>query len=355
MEINWPAQRVVSILGALGTAQRRSIQSVGSFTNNNLFFLGVVLLFFGDPGAFASLAFLILLVVFFPLCADPLRKAPRSRLAGWPLARAELWLIRTISVWLNPISLLLAGLAVRRKVTLGLWTLLAAALAAGWVGPILGEAFGGTARRGFLRPMPPAPGRLGQLMRKNLRGLLSTLDFYAALLVSAAGFGFRAAGYLPPEAHLPLTLLAMLAFSTPAQNLFGLDGAGGLARYRLLPLAGWRILAAKDAVYFAAAIALALPLDPLAGCGAALAALALGHRDSIRRYHPDARWRFATSTSFGSSLVQMVVIGAAGAAVDVSILLLAPCALAYAWSTWWYGRAWAGEGAWPRFGRAAIC
>ena len=335
--------RAVSILRALATAQRRSIQSVGSFTNNNLFSLGVVLLFFGDPGGFATLTFLILLVVFFPLCADPLRKAPRSRLAGWPLSRTEWWLIRTVSVWLNPISLLLVALAVRRKVTLGLWALVAAAFAVGWMAPLVGERFGGASGPGFLRRLPPAPGRLGQLMRKNLRELLSTLDFYAALLVSGASFGFRAAGKLPPEAYLPLTLLTMLALSTPAQNLFGLDGAGGLARYRLLPLAGWGILAAKDAVYLTTAIALALPLDPLAGCAAALAALALGNRDSVERYHADSRWRFATSTSFGSSLMQMVAMVAAGAWVHASVLVLAPLVAAYAWSTWRYGGKWAGE------------
>jgi hypothetical protein len=191
--------------------------------------------------------------------------------------------------------------------------------------------------------MPPAPGRLGQLVRKNLRELLSTLDLYAALLVSAAGFGFRVAGKLPAEAYLPLTLVTMLALSTPAQNLFGLDGAGGLARYRLLPVAGWQVLAAKDAVYLAVAIALALPLDPLAGGAAALVALALGHRDSVQRYHADSRWRFATSTSFGSSLLQMVAMVAAGAGVRSSILLLAPCLGAWVWSTWWFGREWAGE------------
>lgn len=332
--------RAASILRALATAQRRSIKSVGSFTNNNLFFLGVLLLFFHDPGAFASLASLILLVVFFPLCADPLRKAPRSRLAGWPLGRGEWWVIRTVSVWLNPVSLFLVALAIRRKVTLGLWGLIAAAFAVGWMAPLVSERFAGASGPGFLRPLPPAPGRLGQLMRKNLRELLSTLDFYAALVVSAAGLGFRAAGKLPPEAYLPLTLVTMLAFSTPAQNLFGLDGSGGLARYRLLPLAGWRILAAKDAAYVVTAVALSLPLDPLAGCAAALAALAVGHHDSVARYHADSRWRFATSVSFGSSLIQMVALVAAGAYVRQSVLVWVPLGAGYAWSTWRYGATW---------------
>jgi hypothetical protein len=48
-------------------------------------------------------------------------------------------------------------------------------------------------------------------------------------------------------------------------------------RYRLLPLAGWQTLAAKDAAFLLVGIPLALPLAPLAGLGAALTALALGY------------------------------------------------------------------------------
>jgi hypothetical protein len=35
-----------------------------------------------------------------------------------------------------------------------------------------------------------------------------------------------------------MTILVMLAISTHAQTLFGLDGDGGMARYRLLPVPG---------------------------------------------------------------------------------------------------------------------
>jgi len=65
------------------------------------------------------------------------------------------------------------------------------------------------------------------------------------------------------EALVPLTLVVMLTISTCAQSLFGLDGDGGLTRYRLLPIAGWQILAAKDLTFLLMALLLTLPLSPL--------------------------------------------------------------------------------------------
>jgi hypothetical protein len=82
----------------------------------------------------------------------------------------------------------------------------------------------------------------GELVRKNMRELLSTLDFYVALLLSLTGLAYRVARLgLPPEAYRDLGLLVLLALCTYTQCLFGLDG-GGLARYRLLPLRGGQIL-----------------------------------------------------------------------------------------------------------------
>ena len=41
------------------------------------------------------------------------------------------------------------------------------------------------------RSVPGFPGPLNQLVRKNLREILSTLDFYCALLLSLAVLGWR--------------------------------------------------------------------------------------------------------------------------------------------------------------------
>jgi len=75
---------------------------------------------------------------------------------------------------------------------------------------------------------------------------------------------------------MAMTVLVVVALSSYAQCLFGLDGAGGWSRYRLLPLRGWQILAAKDAAFLLVTAVLVAPLAPLAGMGAALVALAMG-------------------------------------------------------------------------------
>lgn len=188
--------------------------------------------------------------------------------------------------------------------------------------------------------MPHFPGALDQLIRKNLREALGTLDFYCALLVSAAGLAFRCAGQLPREAFFPMTMPVMLALSTYAGNLFGLDGDGGLTRYRLLPIPGWQVLAAKDAAFLLIAVALTVPLSPVGGLAAALAGLAYGHYASVTRRHPETRWRFSTAASFSGGLLQVVAMAlAAAGAINGSALMLVPCAAAYAWSTWHWGKA----------------
>jgi hypothetical protein len=81
-----------------------------------------------------------------------------------------------------------------------------------------------------------------------------------------------------------MTIMVMLALSTCAQTLFGLDGDGGMTRYRLLPVPGWQILAAKDVPFLLASLVMTLPLAPSAGLAAR--ALRSGHRPSPFRDPP---------------------------------------------------------------------
>jgi hypothetical protein len=324
---------ITAILAALLTAVRRDLKTVGSFSGNNLFVIGVASLFLGDPGPFAALSAFIGLVLFIPLSADPLRVLPRDRMAVWPLSTGERRWLRILSPWLNPVMWLMAALAVWKHVTLGLWALAAGVFAIGFLLPSLPVA-----RRGMWRRVPNFPGPLNHLIRKNLRETLSTLDFWCSAAVSAFCLGIRAAGLLPADALLPLTIVVMLAFSTYTQTLFGLDGDGGMTRYRLLPVAGWQIIAAKDVPFLLGAMLVTLPLIPVAGLAAALAALAMGHHASVRRHSDQIRWRFSSGVSFGSSIFQVAVMSGIAAAVRAMPLLLVLCAGAYAWSTWWYGR-----------------
>jgi hypothetical protein len=261
------------------TALRRDLKTVGSFSGNNLFIVAIAFLFLGDPGVVGALFAFIGLVLFIPLSADPLRVLPRDRLAVWPLSMIERRLLRILTPWLNPVTWLIMVLAAKRRVSVSLSAVVVGVFLIGFVLPSFAPA-----RSGAWRRLPTFPGPLNHLIRKNLRETLSTLDFWSGAIASAFSIAFRATGLLPPEALLPMTILVMLAISTHAQTLFGLDGDGGMARYRLLPVPGWQILAAKDVPFLLASMVMTLPLAPAAGLGAALTALA--NRPSYLRDPP---------------------------------------------------------------------
>ena len=331
--------RVAAVLSALSRALRRGQKSVWSVAGNNFFIVSAVVM--QDAGVFIYL--LIGVVILFPLSTDPLRKIPASRLRLLPLTGRDLCILRAASPWVNPMTWAIAALAIwaaRGKVTVGLWGLAAGMVAAGLALSSLGIAPG----YGLWRHLPGFPGPLNQLVRKNLRQMLSTLDLCCALLLSAAAIAFRLTmRALPPDAILILTVLVVLALSSYAGALFGLDGAGGRSRYALLPVSGWQLLAAKDAAFLLIVVPLTLPLAPLAGLSAALVALAMGRNKAVNAPREQLRWRF--STGAGSledvvgGLVQAAVMIMAAASVYLSSpLFVAPCIAAWAGSMWWFGR-----------------
>src|ERR1019366_6624614 len=113
--------------------------------------------------------------------------------------------------------------------TVGLWAAIAGLVA----GAFLISAVPLPSGAGMWRRVPQFPGPLNQLVRKNLREILCTLDFYCALILSAAVLAYRVFGpALPRQAFMAMTVLVVGAMSSYAQCLFGLDGDGGLSRYR---------------------------------------------------------------------------------------------------------------------------
>lgn len=326
---------ILPILGALWKAIRRDAKSLGSFSTNNFFVVGVAALFFGDPGAFLSLNVVIAVVLFFPLSTDPLRKIPVSRLGLWPLSGGQRKLLRVLTPWLNPITWVLGGLALWKSVGISVWLMLAGLFVVAFLVPAIPRG----QRKGLLRRLPNVPGSLNQLVRKDVREMFSTLDFYSALLWAVAAGLLRFTGRLPQDANVPITMIVLLALSTNALSLFGLDGRAGMTRYRLLPVPGWKILMAKDAAFLVTVLVLTAPLAPLAGLGGGLVALAVGHYDSVTRWHSEVRWRFSTSASLQGSIVQILAMIASGASVvNFSRLMLAPCVAAYGASVWWFGQ-----------------
>jgi hypothetical protein len=323
-----------AILKWLGRAAKRNRQTF-AFTGNNMHYVAMTFAFMLDGGIAGILLLIMGLIVILPMSSDPLRAIPRSRMRVWPLEDSERRILRLLSPWLNPLTWIVVALALWKGASLGIVALAAGIVATGFL--TSARASGGGVS--LWRWLPNLPIPLNHLIRKNLREMLSTLDFFCGALIAAAALGWRAAGLLPPAAFFPLTIVAMLAISTCALTLFGLDGAAGMKRYRMMPLRGWQILIAKDAAFLAIAVLLALPLSIPGAIGSALIGLAVGHRASIERPRRQVRWRFQTGPSFRDALAQIIPMTMAGAAIVYSspwVLLI--CVAAWAVSVWYFGR-----------------
>jgi len=332
---------LAAILKALARAVRRDLASYHSLTANN-FFLFAMLVAYQQVESALFFGLVMGLLLLFPLAADPLAKIPRERMESWPLSDTDRALLRVASMALSPAAWITVALvAATARPLLGLGFLLLAAAIQGL--SVLARRLAMRAPEWNLaRWVPGFPGRLGGLIRKDLRQMLAVLDFYIAAVISAAGLAFRLASrHADPEAFPILALLVVVALSTYAQCLFGLDLDSGWTRYRLLPLRGWQILLAKGIAFLLLALLLVLPLDPLAGLAAALAALAVGQQASVRMPVPQHRWRFTGGTLFPNGFVQAIAIFGAGLGVHRHSTNWLPAAAAlYGASLWFYGRAW---------------
>lgn len=331
-----------ALLAALVRVMWRTLREIASFQENNFFLVGVVLLLQSGP----LMAAILGLALLVPLTANPLRAIPAERLALLPLGRHDLAWLRVISFWMNPVALI----AVASVIWLGsfklgaqlFFVLIVSQLAAPWIDRALERA----PELDPARWIPALPGMLGPLVRKNIREMVTVLDFWIAAVLALVTIAYRMKHDWPePETMLGMSIIIVLAgLGTYAQCLFGLDARAGRTRYRLMPLRGWRVLLAKDIAFIAVALLLTAGVAPLPGLAAALGALTAGHHLSVLQPIPQQRWRF-TSGSVMVTLVQ--AIASAGSAVAVgreSALWLIPCAAAWAVSLWWYGLCW--EEAW---------
>jgi hypothetical protein len=349
-EIAGASKSVVwAILRALSRAIRRDLGTFGSIKVNN-FFLFVALLMYGAlntglaPKSAYPFLLLLGLLLLFPLSSDPLGRIPPDRLALWPLNPAQRLALRLVSLALSPILWLTLFLLLKAAPQLALFFL---GVAVGTqVLIVLGNRLASRAPRSNpVRHIPRLPGPIvgpyAELIRNNVRQILSVLDPYLAALLSLAGSAYRFLSPSPDAGAYPiLAMLVALALSTFAQGLFSLDGAVGMTRYRLLPLRGWQILLAKDAALLGILLILVLPLSPLPGLTFGLAALAIGHFPSVLLRLPQRRWRFTGGrVLFGAA--QILIGFTLGYAEDhAGILYLTAAAAAWLCSTAWCGRCW---------------
>ena len=135
-----------------------------------------------------------------------------------------------------------------------------------------------------------------------------------------------------------LSMMIVVTVSTSAQVLIGLDGAGA-QRYRLMPVAGWKILLAKDLAFLSLLLVLIAPLEIPASLTAGLAALAIGHSRTNQQAVAQQRWRFTSGVMWPTGAFQMFAIFAIGNGVlKYGPLFVALTVAAWLLSVWWYGR-----------------
>ena len=331
----------LAILSALSRSVWRDLRTFGSVGGNNLL-LFMLLVMYQQPQSGAFFLIILSVLLLGPLSGDPFRKIPRDRLALWPLGARERVTLRAGSLALSPV----VWVAIVFLFWTGGWSLGLILLG----GAILMQVGGGVwsrwreGRASSMRAiaLPKFPGRWGGLVRKDLRQMLSVLDCYAALVLALGGSLYRAFGEkADPDAFMILALVVVIALSTYAQALFGLDLPWGVARYRVLPLRGFEILLAKDVAFLCVAAVLVAPLALLPGLAGALVALGVGHHASVTRPSPQMRWRFTGGTLWPHGCFQVFLLVATGVATGRgSIWYLALALLAFGASLWYYGRLW---------------
>ena len=317
----------------------RELGTFASIRVNN-FFLFVALIVYGSvisgmpPKAAELFMVLLCLLLLLPMSSDPLALIPPARLASWPLRRWQKVALRVASLAFSPVFWVAVTILLKTASSVVTLAFLAVAVLAQMLALL-------SPRVSIRRAIPRFPGRLGALVRNNLRQMLSVLDFYLALLLSAGGTAYRLLSrHTDPAAFPILAFLVALALSTYAQSLFGLDRGGGVTRYRLLPLRGWEILLAKDIAYLAVLLLLVLPFSPVAGFTFGMAALAIGHHTSVYARLPQQRWRFTGGRVMVGALqvVAGAILGFAAEQHGGAVLSLT--ALAWWVSLFWYGRFW---------------
>ncbi|HTT60417.1 MAG TPA: hypothetical protein VMG35_01200 [Bryobacteraceae bacterium] len=330
----------MAALGAILSALRRAVgRDVAHVMQaNNLLLLALL-------GRSAAALFLMLgLLLLLPLSFDPLRKIPAARLALWPLSIAQRSCLRISSLALSPVVWIGALILLKTRQP-GL-ALAFCALAVGvQTALVLGRYVAQRHRHAdLLLDLPQFPGRMGGLVRKDIREMLCQLDPYAAAMLSLGGGAYRVfAAHPDPAAASILALLVALAMSTCAQSLFGLDVESGVTRYHLLPVNGWQILLAKGVAFLSILFVLLLPLDPWPGLTFALVALAFGHHSSVLLEQPQQRWRFAHGSLPFGALQTACGMGLGFVEYQRGPAVLALAAAAYLASAYYYGRRWERE------------
>jgi hypothetical protein len=324
-----------AILSAIARVVWRDLRSLDALRANNFFVVSI--LFLQQAGVFVLVLFALLLL--FPLASDPLRKVPGERLALWPASRTGHVLLRVLSIWLSPAVWITVVLVLATQSWEEGLRFLGLAVAIYGLATLFARVHEKAPSWDLLHHVPALPVGWGELVRKSFRDTMSFLDFYCAAALSISGVVYRVAAARPErEALTAISLLVVIALSTYAQTLFAVDSPESFTRYRVLPVRGWQILAAKNIAVLVTGAMLTALLAPLAGIAGSFASLILGNHIAVRKPVHEHRWRFVTGVSILFGLVQCLFIVACGVfTIREAPWMLLPLGMLWIASIWFHG------------------
>jgi hypothetical protein len=267
----------------------------------------------------------ILTPILITSSIDTQHRLPGQRVTLWPLTDMQRLLFTSVSFALNPIFVVLF---------LGylFWMGFATAFCFVLLGLLIHIATYVTTR--LPRPngrfsrswLPILPLKYDGIVRVTIREITNTLDFWTALLIAASGTIYRFFGHSSEQETFPiLSLLVAIAMSTIAQRMLRLDEGRAILRYRLLPIAGWKLLVIQDTVFLLLVGIMVLPLNLQAGLAFSFVAIALGRYPSLKQQAGQRRWRFiGGDPRFGVAQVLLGGVAGIGAArIGLSMLAYA--------------------------------
>ena len=271
---------------------------------------------------------------------DTQHRLPPERVATWPLTRTQRLLLSSVSFALNPLFIVLFfGYLFWMGLAAGLFFVLLALIVHGTVYAVGRLPFELRTPAGL--NISRTPLKVGGIAQEMWRELQGTLDFWTALLIAVSGTLYRLFGRAPePEAFPMLSLFVGIAMSTIGQRMLRLDEGQALLRYRLLPIAGWKLLVTQDMTFLIPLAVMVSLLSLRTGIAFGLVAIAVGRYPSLRQRANQRRWRFVGGDPrFG--VAQVLLGGLAGlGAARMGLWVLAVAFALYVVSIFWGEQLW---------------
>lgn len=340
--------QILALLFLLKKLALKELSSVSSVGFNNFLFwiLFIVTAANERPKAAFWSTLLFQIVLLAPLVVtvsvDTQHRLPPERVATWPLTGTQRLLLSSVSFAFNPLFIVLfLGYLFWMGLAAGVFFLLLALIVHGAVYAVGRLPFELRTPAGL--NISRAPVRVSGIAQEMWLELQGTLDFWVALLIAVGGTLYRLFGRAPEsEAFTVLSLLVGIAMSTIAQRMLCLDEGRALLRYRLLPIAGWKLLVTQDMTFLIPLAVMVSLLSLRTGVAFGLVAIAVGRYPSLRQRANQRRWRFVGGDPrFG--VAQVLLGGLAGiGAARTGLWVLAVAFSIYLVSIFW------GEFLWKR-------